>query len=138
LVRQSSALRLRKEEDMTQLTVKAYAELIGKNEKTVYKMIKKQTIDAVKEKGRYRVNVDKNLMKVIDRTQKALEEAKAVLTSIESTAVAVPQKQPTRKNAVKKPTAKRLKSVSKPKPLKKSVKKTVAKKPLKKSTTKKR
>jgi len=69
---------------MKRMTVKVYAELVGKSEKTVYKMIKNKTVDAAKEDGKYRIRVDKNLLRVIDRTQKALEEAKAVLRSIET------------------------------------------------------
>lgn len=68
---------------MKLITVQAYAELIDKSEKTVYKMIKKGSVDAAKVDGRYRVSVDKNLLKAIDRTQHALEEAKAVLRSME-------------------------------------------------------
>lgn len=70
---------------MKLLSVKSYAALIGKSEKTVYKMIKKESVDAIKKDGKYRIFVDKNLIKVIDRTQKALEEAKAVLQSMEAT-----------------------------------------------------
>lgn len=108
---------------MKNLTVKAYAELIDKSEKTVYKMIKNETIDAFKQEGKYRVNVDKNLLKVIDRTQKALEEAKAVLASMESAAATPQPMAKPMKTAAKKPAPKQ-------KPMKKST--------TKKSTTKKR
>lgn len=68
---------------MKQMSVKEYAKLIGRNEKTVYRMIKEESIVAVKEKGKLRINVDKNLLKVIDRAQQALDEAKAILLNIE-------------------------------------------------------
>ena len=69
--------------NLKKLSVKEYAKLIGKNEKTVYRMIKEESLFAVKVNGKFRLNVDKNLLKVIDRAQKALEEAKTVLLSIE-------------------------------------------------------
>lgn len=66
------------------MSVKEYAQLIGKNEKTVYKMIKDEAVSTVKENGKYCVTVDKNLLKVIERAQQALNEAKAILLSIEA------------------------------------------------------
>lgn len=112
---------------MKALTVKAYAELIGKSEKTVYKMIKNSTIDAFKIDGKYRVNVDKNLLKVIDRTQKALEEAKAVLHSIETEKH---ENEMLTKSARLKPVKKDAasKANTSAKALKKTVKKTVPRK----------
>jgi hypothetical protein len=120
---------------MKQMSVKEYAKLIGKNEKTVYRMIREESIVAVKEKGKLRVNVDKNLLKVIDRAQQALDEAKAILLNIEkaSEQLVKPAKgviktaQPAaKKNLVTKSTKTAVK------PVKKAVKKAV--KPLKKST----
>lgn len=67
---------------MRRMSVKEYARLVGKSEKTVYKKIKNTRINAVKEKGKYLIPVDKNLIKVIERTQKALEETTNLLLSI--------------------------------------------------------
>lgn len=112
---------------MKALTVKAYAELIGKSEKTVYKMIKNSSIDAFKIDGKYRVNVDKNLLKVIDRTQKALEEAKAVLHSMEVEKNAQEKPEPVEQD-VKPPKKTNLSAAS--------FKKTVKKNALKKASSK--
>ena len=68
---------------MKKMSVKEYAKLIGKNEKTVYRMIKDESLFAIKENGKLRLKVDKNLLKVIERAQKALEEAKTILLGIE-------------------------------------------------------
>ncbi len=69
---------------MRKMSVKEYARLIGKKEKTVYKMIKDDMVVTLKENGKYRIQVDRNLIKVIERAQQALEEAKSILLSIES------------------------------------------------------
>ncbi len=69
---------------MRKMSVKEYARLIGKQEKTVYKMIKDEAVVTLKENGKYRIQVDRNLIKVIERAQQALEEAKSILLSIES------------------------------------------------------
>lgn len=71
---------------LRKMSVKEYARLIGKKEKTVYKMIKDEVVVTLKENGKYRIQVDRNLIKVIERAQQALEEAKAILLSIESAA----------------------------------------------------
>ncbi len=121
------------------MSVKEYAKLIGKNEKTVYKMIKDEVIATKKENGKHRINVDKNLLKVIERAQQALQEAKAILLNIEKASEQI--KKPAKKvsKSVVKKTVPKKKTVKKStkaivKPLKKSVKKAV--KPLKKSTKK--
>jgi len=68
---------------MRAMSVNEYARLVGKSEKTVYKKIKGRSVNAVKERGRYLIRVDKSLLKVIERTQKALEETINLLLSIE-------------------------------------------------------
>ena len=116
------------------MSVKEYAKLIGKNEKTVYKMIKDEVITTKKENGKHRINVDKNLLKVIERAQQALQEAKAILLKIEkaSEQIKKPAKRIAKKSTLKKKAVKKsIKAIVKP--LKKSVKKSA--KPLKKSTT---
>ena len=55
------------------MSVKEYAKLIGKNEKTVYKMIKDEVLVTKKENGKHCIKVDKNLLKVIDRAEYALK-----------------------------------------------------------------
>lgn len=135
------------------MSVKEYAELIGKNEKTVYKMIKGKNVTAAKEDGKFRITVDKNLIKVIERAQQALNEAKAILLSIEqaSDQIKKPVKStvqpkpvakksaPTKKAVVKKSTKPVKKSVkATAKPLKKSTKKVITKKPVAKKSTQKK
>jgi len=113
------------------MSVKEYARLVGKSEKTVYKKIKGKRINAVKENRKYLIRVDKNLLKVIDRTQKALEETIALLLSIEDASDRL-KKLPLSVSTPPMPisTKKRVKSIvdKAPTPLKKSPKKTAAKK----------
>ena len=124
---------------MKQMSVKEYAKLIGKNEKTVYRMIREESIVAVKEKGKLRINVDKNLLRVIDRAQQALEEAKTILLNIEkaSEQIMKPDKgvlktaQSAAKKSVPKKKAITKSTKSAAKPVKRTVKKAV--KPLKNS-----
>ncbi len=99
------------------MSVKEYAKLIGKNEKTVYKMIKDELLNSVKEKGKLRIKVDKNLLKVIERAQQALDEAKAILLNIEKASDEI-------KRPLKTTTKSAKKRIKKPlKPLKKVTKK---------------
>lgn len=121
---------------MKEVSVKAYAALIGKSEKTVYKMIKKEDIDVFKRDGIYQIRVDRNLLKVIDRTQRALEEAKAVLASIESTVKEEPPAREVPAATPKKTVPRKRRATAKVQ--KKSLKKPAAKVPLKKRSAKKR
>jgi len=142
---------------MKLISVKEYAKLIGKNEKTVYRMIKENRVEAVKDNGIYSLNVDKNLLKVISKTQKALEEAKAVLNSMDETSIKTQSKAISKKpvTKTKKVTSKVIKKVipkskkaspkvvkknmpTKSKPVKRIVKKSVIKKPTVKRVIKKR
>jgi len=59
-----------------------FREWSGK-EKTVYKIIKDEVITTKKENGKHRIKVDKNLLRVIECAQQALQEAKAILLNIE-------------------------------------------------------
>ena len=63
--------------------VKAYAKLIERNESSVYKMIKDGMLTTHKEQGKIQIMVDKNLIKILKRTQFALVECKSLLLSIE-------------------------------------------------------
>ena len=116
--------------------VKAYAELIERNEKTVYKMIKDGLLLTQKEQGKIQIMVDKNLIKILERTQLALEECKSILLSIEEASETL--KKPTRSKLATKPIPKKsslkMKKPIKTKPLKKSLKKST--KPLKKQVNK--
>lgn len=124
------------------MSVKEYAQLIGKNEKTVYKMIKDEVIVTHKENGKHRIKIDKNLLKVIKKAEQAFQEAKAILVNIEKASEQI--KKPTKavsksvKTMAKKSTPKKkvVKKSAKSivKPLKRSVKKPL--KFLKKSTKK--
>jgi hypothetical protein len=128
---------------MKHLSVKAYAELVGKSDKTIYKQINRGTINAVKVKKGFQVSVDANMLKRICKLETALEEAKIALKRLEekkkdakSTETAASTAAPKKKSA-----AQRLKPAVRkplPKPVKKSVRKPVAKKTLKKSPPKKR
>ena len=66
------------------LSVKEYAELIEKNERIVYKMIKDEMLVSIKEKGKYTICVDQNLLRVMARTQMALQEHKKKLMTLEA------------------------------------------------------
>lgn len=123
------------------MSVKEYARLVGKSEKTVYKKIKNRSVNAVKERGTYLIRVDKSLLKVIERTQKALEETTNLLLSIEDCA----EKLSKVTLCVSKPPQpvspnKMVKSIEDkaPIPLKKSSKKTEGKKTAAKESTGKR
>ncbi|MDA3947036.1 MAG: hypothetical protein PF439_10200 [Helicobacteraceae bacterium] len=130
---------------MKNMSVKEYAKLIGKNEKTVYKMIKDETVVTLKENGKFRIKVDKNLLKIIERAQQALNEAKAILLTIEKAsdqivkpvkivsqvAKTVAKRSEPKKQAVKKSTK------TAAKPIKKMVKKVSAKNPVAKKSPKK-
>ena len=116
--------------------VKAYAKLIERNEKVVYKMIKDGILSTHKEQGKIQITVDKNLIKILERTQLALEECKSILLSIEKASEAL--RKPSKNKVVTKSTPKKrnlkMKTSVKTKPLKKSLKKST--KPLKKRVKK--
>ncbi len=116
--------------------VKAYAKLIEKNEKTVYKMIKDGLLLTQKEQGKIQIMVDKNLIKILERTQLALQECKSMLLSIEEASETL--KKPAKNKLATKPIPKKssvkMKKPIKTKPLKKSLKKST--KPLKKRVNK--
>jgi hypothetical protein len=65
------------------MSVKAYAELVDKSDKTIYKQIKKGSLGSVRVKKGYRVSVDTNMLKRIKRLEIALEEAKTQLKYME-------------------------------------------------------
>ena len=113
---------------MKLMSVKKYSELVGKSDKTIYKQIKKGTLEAVKVKKGYQVCVDANLLKCLGKMEKALEEAKNALKKLEEEQDEKSKKTGTAKAAPKKTAVKQ--------PLKKSTAKTAPKKSVKKSTTK--
>lgn len=123
------------------MSVKEYARLVGKSEKTVYKKIKSRSVNAVKERGRHLIRVDKSLLKVIERTQKALEETITLLLSIEDSSVKLKKATlSVSKPPEPKSKKKMMKSVADkaPSPLKKSPKKAEDKKTAAKNSTRKR
>jgi hypothetical protein len=124
---------------MKHLSVKAYAELVDKSDKTIYKQITKGTISAVKTKKGFQVCVDANMLKRMSKLEKALEEAKSALKTLEeekndakTTQTAAAPAAPKKKSAVQRPGA------GVKKPLKKRTAKPVAKKTPKKNPPKKR
>lgn len=126
---------------MRTMSVKEYARLVGKSEKTVYKKIKSRSVNAVKERGRHLIRVDKSLLKVIERTQKALEETITLLLSIEDSSVKLKKATlSVSKPPEPKSKKKMMKSVADkaPSPLKKSPKKAEDKKTAAKNSTRKR
>ncbi len=125
------------------LSVKEYAKLINKSDKTVYKMIKEGLIMAKKEKMGYEVLVDSFLISRCNEINKSLRQMKEHITlftkeisalqigsrSLEKRVTELESKQ-LKKSVIKKKLLKPLKKVMK-KPIKKTAKK-VTKKTIKK------
>lgn len=109
---------------MKYLSVKEYASLIGKSNKTVYKMIDEGFVAATKEGKTLKVAVDTNILKKYDASMEYIE---TILIELE-----ILNKRVTALESKKKSTPAKKSVVTKKAPLKK-----VKKAPLKKSTTKK-
>lgn len=105
---------------MKYLNVKAYADLVEKSDKTIYKQIKKGTIEAVRVKKGYQVCVDTNMLKRLQKMERALEEAKSVLKAMEEESDAKSKKTDPAPPAPKKAGQTVVKKTVK-KPLKKTV-----------------
>lgn len=117
---------------MKYLSVKEYANLIGKSNKTVYKMIDDGFVAATKEGKILRVAVDTNILKKYDASMEYVREILKELTQLKKRVSELESKK--KKTVVKKSVVKNktpLKKVKKA-PLKKSTKKV----PLKKTTKK--
>ncbi|MBU1642124.1 helix-turn-helix domain-containing protein [bacterium] len=67
---------------MEYLEVKAYAKLIGKSKKTVYKMIKNGFLPASKEGKSYKVAVDTNMTARHEATKEKINSMKAELAAL--------------------------------------------------------
>ncbi len=67
---------------MEYLEVKAYAKLIGKSKKTVYKMIKNGFLPATKEGKSYKVAVDTNMTAKHEETKEKISRMKAELIAL--------------------------------------------------------
>jgi excisionase family DNA binding protein len=67
---------------MEYLDVKAYAKLIGKSKKTVYKMIKNGFLPASKEGKSYKVAVDTNMTARHEETKEKINSMKAELLAL--------------------------------------------------------
>ena len=63
------------------MSVKTYAELVDKSDKTIYKQIKNGSLEAVRVKKGYQVCVDANMLKRLKKLSKALDEARTALKS---------------------------------------------------------
>lgn len=110
------------------ISVKAYAKLIDKSDKTVYKMIKDGLIGANKKSKGYVIRVDSFMLNRCEDINKNLHSMKELMASFESRLKDVEAKNQ------RKPLAKKIvKAVKKPIPktLKKAPKKTTAKGPKK-------
>ena len=117
---------------MKYLSVKEYANLIGKSNKTVYKMIDEGFVAATKEGKALKVAVDTNILKKYDASMEYIEEILKELVQLKKRVSELEsQKKVSAKKSVikKKAPVKKLKKA----PLKKSV---TNKKPLKKTTKK--
>lgn len=111
-----------------EVSVKAYAKLINKSDKTVYKMIKEGLIAANKKDKGYMIRIDNFMLNRCEDMNKNLDAIKELIESLVTRLEKLEKKEmKTAKKSVKKPLTKRIN-----KPLKKRVKKTVSK-PLKKS-----
>lgn len=120
-----------------EISVKAYAELIDKSDKTVYKMIKDGLLEASKKSKGYVIYVDSFMLNRCEDINKNLGSIKERMASFESRLKDVEAKKkssPLGKKVVKKlkkPIAKTLKKTPKKtmaKVIKKSEKKKVTKK----------
>lgn len=115
------------------ISVKAYAKLINKSDKTVYKMIKEGLVAAKKEDKGYVIRVDNFMLNRCEDMNKNLHTMKALMEEFElrlSTIEKKELKKPAQKKVVKKMLKPLKKTVKKP--LKKSTKKVLSK-PLNKS-----
>jgi len=118
------------------ISVKAYAKLINKSDKTVYKMIKEGLIAAKKEDKGYVIRVDNFMINRYEDMNKNLHAMKELLESFELRLAKVEKKETKKpvkpvKKAIKKPLTKTLKKTAKKtvlKPLKKSGKRNAKKK----------
>lgn len=107
------------------VSVKNYASLINKSDKTVYKMIKEGLVAARKGEKGYEVRVDNFMINRSEEINKSLRTMKALIESFELRLDAL-EKKGVNKDIVEKKLVK---------PLKKLVKKPLAK-PAKKSSAK--
>lgn len=133
-----------KSKAVQKISVKAYADLIGKSDKTVYKMIKDGLVAAKKGKSGYEVVVDTfihersddinkelgNLRETVKDLAKRIEklESMSVKKKTVPKKIGVPVKKTLKKSVAKAPLKK--------KPLKKVVKKSSIKSPKSKTTKK--
>lgn len=103
-----------------EISVKAYAKLINKSDKTVYKMIKEGLVAASKKDKSYMIRVDNFMLDRCEDMQKSIYTMKALMESFSLRLEKIEKKE--RKTVSKKVTVKK-----KLKPLKKSIKKPLAK-----------
>jgi len=117
------------------LGVKAYSNLIGKSDKTVYKMIKDGLIAAKKGKNGYEVIVDSYILEGYNDMHKELNELKSLLNDLDKRLQKLESKSVNKKAPLKKVNKPVKKAVAKAPQVKKPLKK-VLKKKVKKSTKK--
>ena len=109
---------------MKYMSVKVYAELVEKSDKTIYKQIKNGSLEAVRVKKGYQVCVDANMLKRLKKISRALEEAQHALKTVKEEIDAKSEKKAPAPTAPKKSgTGQRVKPVQK-----KNIKKTPLKK----------
>ena len=119
------------------ISVKAYANLIGKSDKTVYKMIKDDLVVAKKGKHGYEVVVDSYILEHYNDMNKEFSLLTKVVDALDKRLKTLESTSMTKKTAVKKatPMTKKVlkkapvksKTISTKKPLKKIVKKAPTK-----------
>lgn len=117
------------------LSVKEYAKLIGKSNKTVYKMIDDGFVAATKEGKTLKVMVDTNLLKKYDESMQYMEVIQAEIKLMAKRIAALeaqskPAKKATKLTKPRKTLTK--KTVTKKAPLKSSKKSSVKKSAVKK------
>jgi excisionase family DNA binding protein len=97
---------------MKYMSVKTYAEMVDKSDKTIYKQIKKGSLEAVRVKKGYQVCVDANMLKRLTKMEKALAEAKEELNALQEEKdetrqkTSVPKKKVSKKSDKKTPLKK--------------------------------
>lgn len=116
-----------KSKAVQKISVKAYGDLIGKSDKTVYKMIKDGLVAAKKGKSGYEIIVDTNIREQSDDINKELGKLRETVKNLAK------RIEKLESMSVKKKTVSKKVSV----PVKKTLKKSIAKAPLKKKPLKK-
>ncbi|PHR57490.1 MAG: hypothetical protein COA44_05460 [Arcobacter sp.] len=120
------------EKNYKYITVKAYAKLIDKSDKTVYKMIKDGLVTAKKKEKTYAIRVDNFMLNRCEDITKSLYTMKELMQGFESRLKELEEK--SSKKSVLKKIKVAVKKPIKKGSIKKSIKKSKLLKPKKKIT----